>query len=168
MTPTTIVGSDFVRRYISLVTETDINEALSTNGKAFRKLLKSTPLYKVDYAYATDKWTIKEIVQHIIDAERVFTFRAISFARKDAAPLPGFEENSWAANAHTSTRNWDDMLEEFKSVRKSTKLLFASFTEEDLQQTGTADNKSVNVAAIGFLIAGHVQHHINIINERYL
>ncbi len=168
MTTPTIIASEFVRKYISLLNETDIHEALSNNGKAFRKLLKSIPAYKIDYAYGTDKWTIKEIVQHIIDAERVFTYRAVSFARKDAAPLPGFEENSWASNANTSARKWEDMLDEFKSLRKATKLLFASFTEDNLRQTGTADNTPINVAAIGLLIAGHVQHHINIINERYL
>jgi hypothetical protein len=163
-----IIASEFVRNYISLLNESDVNEALSKNGKAFRKLLKHIPPYKVDYAYATDKWTIKEIVQHVIDSERVFTYRAMSFARMDAAPLPGFEENSWATNAHTSTRKWEDLLDEFKSLRKATKLLFASFTDEDMQHTGTADNKPINVAALGFLLAGHVQHHINIINERYL
>ncbi len=168
MTTPTIVASEFVRKYISLLNETDVQEALKNNGKAFRKLLKTIPAYKIDYAYATDKWTIKEIVQHVIDAERLFTYRAISFARKDAAPLPGFEENYWASNAHTSTRSWEDMLDEFKSLRKATRLLFASFTDDDMQHAGAADNIPINVAAIGLLIAGHLQHHINIINERYL
>jgi hypothetical protein len=168
MTTPTIVASDFIRNYLKLVHETDIRKALSKNGKAFRKLLKNIPPYKIDYAYATDKWTIKEIVQHVIDSERVFAYRAIAFARKDAALLPGFEEKDWAANAHGSTRAWDDLLDEYKSVRKSTRLMFASFTEDDLEQTGSADNQLVNVAALGLLIAGHVQHHMNIINERYL
>ena len=163
-----IIASDYIRKYISLVTEPDINEALNANGKAFRKFLKSIPHFKIDYAYATNKWTIKEIVQHVIDCERVFAYRAVSFARLDPSSLPGFEENHWAANAHTQSRDWKDMLEEFKTLRKSTRLLFKSFSEEDLQHTGTADDKPINVAALGFSIAGHIQHHINIINERYL
>ncbi|MEO5996518.1 MAG: DinB family protein [Chitinophagaceae bacterium] len=163
-----IVASDFIRRYINLVKETDINEALSKNGKTFRKLLNGIPAYKFDYSYATDKWTLKEVLQHVIDAERVFSFRAIWFARKDPSPLPGFEENDWAAVSHGSTRNWEDMIDEFRSLRKATKFLFASFTDEELNYTGTANNNQLSVAAIGFLCAGHIQHHMNIINERYL
>jgi hypothetical protein len=122
----------------------------------------------VDYAYATDKWTIKEVVQHIIDAERVFAFRALWFARKDVSPLPGFEENTWADTLQGSTREWEDLLKEFKTVRKATMSLFASFTDEELAYIGTANNNSTSVAAIGFLCAGHIKHHIDIIEEKYL
>lgn len=169
MTPSyQIIAPDYVMKYISLIQETDIQEVLSINGKAFRKLLKHIPSFKTDYAYATDKWTLKEVVQHIIDAERVFSYRALWFARKDPSPLPGFEENDWAANAHGSSRNWEDLMDEFKNLRKATKLLFASFSGEELNYQGLANSKPITVSAIGMLCAGHVQHHMNIINERYL
>jgi hypothetical protein len=107
-------------------------------------------------------------VQHIIDAERVFTYRALWFARKELTPLPGFDENTWASKAHGSSREWEDLVEEFRSLRKATRILFASFTDEEMNYAGTANNNAITVAAIGYLCAGHAQHHVNIINERYL
>ncbi len=166
--PYQIVSSEFTQRYINLVDQMGIQEALKTTGKSFRKLLKNLPEYKHDYTYATDKWTLKDVVQHVIDAERVFSFRAVSFARKDPALLPSFEEKEWATSAHASTRDWDEMLDEFRNLRKSTRFLFASFLDYEMDYQGTANNSLISVAAIGYLCSGHLQHHINIINERYL
>ncbi|MBK8312096.1 MAG: DinB family protein [Chitinophagaceae bacterium] len=111
---------------------------------------------------------MKEIIQHIIDAERVFTYRALRFARKDETPLPGFDENTYADNAKTGNRKWDDLLEEFNALRRSTEILFNSFDEDQLNATGLASGNPVSVLAIGFIIAGHVNHHISVIKERYL
>lgn len=168
ITPYNIVSSEFTQLYINLVDQMGIQEALSKTGKSFRKLLKNIPEYKHDYAYATDKWTLKDVVQHVIDTERVFSYRAVSFARKDPALLPGFEENKWATSAHASTRDWDEMLDEFKNLRKSTRFLFASFHDHEMDYQGTANNSLISVAAIGYIFSGHLQHHINVINERYL
>jgi hypothetical protein len=163
-----IVAMEFMQNYIKAVKEDDVLKALKKNTRQFSKFLKDIPGKKVNYAYAEGKWTIKEILQHIVDAERVFAYRALSFARKDATPLPGFDENSWAANADGAKRKWNDLVEEFKDLRKSTERLFGSFTDDQLRATGTANGNSVNVLALGFLPAGHVLHHMRIIQERYL
>jgi DinB family protein len=163
-----IIAPEFPLRYINIVKEENVLKAIKKNTRTFKKCLDNIPKKKINYAYAEGKWTIKEMLRHIIDAERVFAYRALSFARKDAAPLPGFDENNWALNAQTIHRKWNDLVDEFKATRKSTELLFESFTEDQLLAQGTASNYSINVIAIGFVIAGHVEHHINIIREKYL
>lgn len=163
-----LVLPEHVQRYIGLVQKDKLPDAIKKNSKAFRKLLKNIPHKKIDYAYAPGKWTIKQLLQHITDAERVFGYRALWFARRNETALSGFDENSWAGHADVSTRDWDDMVEEYKHVRKSTELLFKSFTLEDLKATGISNNQQINVGALGYLCAGHVAHHIKIIQEKYL
>ncbi len=163
-----IIAPEFPLRYINIVKEQDVVKAIKKNRYQFKKFLEKIPKKKINYAYADGKWTVKEILRHIIDAERVFTYRALCFARKDASPLPGFDENNWALNAQTIHRNWDDLIEEFKAVRKSTELLFESFTDEQLLSTGTVRDYTINVVALGFMLAGHAEHHMRIITERYL
>ena len=162
------IAAEFFHRYLNATKDDDVIKALKKNTKEFKKLLKKIPSKKIDYAYAEGKWTIREMLQHIIDAERVFTYRSVSFARKDASPLPGFDENNWAANSRADKRKWDDLIEEFKSIRKATELLFESFSDEQLLSNGVASGHEINTLALGFICAGHVAHHINVIKERYL
>ncbi|MEJ7738191.1 MAG: DinB family protein [Chitinophagaceae bacterium] len=162
-----VIASESFRRYISLAEHDPLEQAISQTGEAFLSLLRKIQLKQTDYAYAEGKWTIKELLQHVIDAERVFAFRALWFARNDGKALPGFDENVWAANASVSTRDWNDMVAEFESVRKTTELLFASFDENQLKACGTASNNNISVVAIGYVCAGHVTHHMNILKERY-
>jgi len=162
------LAADFYQNYIRLSPDENVLEAIQRNTKNFRKLLKKIPKKKIDKAYAEGKWTIKELLQHIIDAERVFAYRAITFARKDGTSLPPFDENSWAANSMAAQRDWKEMIDEFKSLRNATEKMFASFDDGQLRSIGTASNKEVNVLALGYIISGHVEHHINIIKERYL
>lgn len=157
-----------MKQYVSLVEADGLHKALKKNTKKFNNLLKHIPESKINYAYAEGKWTIKQVVQHILDAERVFAYRALWFARKDIQPLPGFDENSWASNAFVSERKWGNLFDEFKYLRKSTELLFDSFNEEQLNATGVSNNNVVSVATFGYVCAGHVAHHINVIKERYL
>ena len=131
-------------------------------------VVKSIPEEKHNYAYAEGKWTVKEVVQHIIDAERVFSYRALRFARKDSTALPGFNENVFAANAKVDKRSWEDLLDELSVVRKSTELLFASFDQDQLEAEGISNNHSIYVLGIGFICAGHCLHHQKVIEERYL
>jgi len=159
---------EFAMTYINAVTENNLQEALSKSTRQFRKLVKRLPYKKINYAYAEGKWTIKEMLQHIIDAERVFVYRALSFVRKDPNPLPGFDENTWAITSRAPKRNWADLVDEFKALRAATELLFASLDDEQLQSAGIANNNNWNVAGLGFVCAGHVAHHIHIIKERYL
>ena len=157
-----------MQAYVNRVTEKDPAKAITRNTKAFRKLLKDIPNKKADYAYAPGKWTLKEMLQHIIDAERVFAFRALHIARKDANPLPGFDENSWADNSKASTRKWKDLIEEFFTVRNANQMLFSTLDEQQLQHAGVANNSQVSVATLAFVTAGHLDHHMNIILTRYL
>jgi hypothetical protein len=157
-----------MQAYVNRVKETDPIEGLTRNTKQFRKLLNDIPKSKASYAYAPGKWTLRELLQHIIDAERVFAYRALHFARKDANPLPGFDENQWADNSQANKRKWKDLVNEFFTVRSANEMLFASLDEQQLQYTGTANNHQASVAALAFVAAGHVDHHMAIIRERYL
>ena len=118
--------------------------------------------------YAEGKWTIKEVLQHIIDAERVFSYRAMCFARKEQHILPSFDENGYAFNSNANNRDWNELIEEFVATRKSTEYLFNSFTDEALNTIGKASDYTITVAAVGFVTVGHVNHHIRIIQERYI
>lgn len=161
------VGS-WYHNYINLVPEDELSQAFIKESISFVRFLETIPADKYDYRYAEGKWTIKEVLQHIIDSERVFAYRALRFARKDATPLPGFDENKFAAAAKADTRNWDKLVEEFKVVRRSSELLFNSFDEEQLDSNGIASNSPNYVLAVGFIIIGHAIHHQKIVKERYL
>jgi len=165
---TEIIGDDAYNGYIGLIKENDFREAIRKNTKQFRKLIESIPRKKYDHAYADGKWTIREMLQHIIDAERVFAFRAVHLSRKDATPLPSFDENHWAANDGGATRKWKDLLEEFKSVRTGTEYLYDALTDDQLRFTGTVRSKPLNAFTIAYIIPGHVTHHMRILEERYL
>ena len=158
----------FYHNYINQVPDNDLMIAFKNQTPLVIDFFQSIPSDKIDYAYAEGKWTIKEMLQHIIDAERVFCYRALRFARKDPTPLPGFDENLFAANAKADKRKWNDLLEEFKTVRKATEWLYSSFDEEQLNAEGVSNKSSNYVLAFGYISVGHTLHHIKIIKERYL
>ena len=158
----------FYHNYISHVPEDDLLEAFNTETPAFIRFIESIPPDKYDYRYAEGKWTIKEVLQHLLDAERIFAYRALRFARKDSTFLAGFDENTFAENAKADKRDWNNLVEEFKVVRMASEYLFASFDNDQLEATGTANNSSVYVLGIGFLLIGHSLHHMKVIKERYL
>lgn len=155
-------------RYIAQVKEDDITAALTNQNSIIGNFLNAIPADKWNFAYAEGKWTIKELVQHMIDAERIFAYRALCIARKDETPLPGFEENDYGPASEAGRRTPAELIEEFLAIRKSNELLYNSFTDEMLQNRGTASNQPVTVNAIGFIIVGHFYHHKNIVEERYL
>jgi len=158
----------FYHNYINQVPTENLKEAFATHTANLYHFLKDIPEEKWAYRYAEGKWSIKEMVQHIIDTERVFGYRALCIARGEQAPLPGFDENTYAAASKADKREIRGLLEELKAVQTSTTLLFQSFDEEQLSATGNANGKTINVNAIGFITVGHVLHHINILQERYL
>ena len=158
----------FYHGYVKLVNESDLSSAMEQHQHNLLNLLRSLPDDKWDYSYAPGKWTIKDLVQHLIDGERIFAYRALRFARKDTTPLPGFDENLFASTANAGKRRKEDLLNELEVVQKSSALLFGSFDEEQLEASGEANNNSIYVAGIGFAIVGHTLHHMNIIKERYL
>ena len=155
-------------KYIAHVKGDDLMNALQKQTKSFTKLLSNIPKSKRDFRYAEGKWNIREVIQHIIDAERVFIYRSLCFARKDTTPLPSFDENLYAENSKSDKRKWKELWNEFMAVRLFTLLLFASFDDEQLGTTGTASGKEIQVLALGFIIAGHAKHHELILKEKYL
>lgn len=158
----------FYKNYITLANEADLVEELEISVHEFIKFVQNIPMDKFDYRYAPGKWTIKDIIQHLIDSERVFAYRALRIARNDKTLLPGFEENDFADYANANDRKLQEMLTELALVRQSTILLFKNFSDAVLQRTGTASEKPVSVRALGFIIIGHQKHHQNIFQERYL
>ncbi|MDQ6890998.1 MAG: DinB family protein [Bacteroidota bacterium] len=154
--------------YVSLVNDDDINNALKTQTPEVEKFLNSITEEQSLHRYAEGKWTLKEVLQHLIDAERVFAYRAMAIARRDKNSLPSFDENSYAHNSHANQRSWQELLAEFVTLRKTTEILFNSFTEEDLNSSGIASNNPITTNALGYVTVGHMSHHINIIKERYL
>ncbi|MGV3529181.1 MAG: DinB family protein [Flavisolibacter sp.] len=158
----------FYQNYVHLVREEDLTKALKNSAKAAEELFYSIPEDQWSFRYAPEKWSISDMLQHLVDAERIFCYRALCFARKDATPLPGFDENDYAAVAGADQRTKSDLMEEFAAVRKATVLLFSSFTDEQVNATGVANQHEISVSAIGFVIAGHLWHHMNVVRERYL
>lgn len=155
--------------YIKLVSdEYNLFEELEISVHNLIHFVREIPMDKYDYRYAEGKWTIKDILQHIIDSERIFAYRALRFSRGDETELPGFDENLYADNAHGNERSINDLLTEMSAVRHSTIMMFKSFKEDDLLRKGTASGYTVSVRAFGFLLIGHQNHHIKIFKERYL
>lgn len=159
---------EYFGRYISQVTENDLNEAFKNQSAVIQKFLNNIPEEASMHAYAEGKWTLKELLQHIIDAERIFDYRALCIARKEAFSLPSFNENEYAANSYANARKWQNMVEEFINLRRSTEHLYLSFTTEMLLQKGLSNNKAISVSSLGFITVGHFAHHKKIIEEKYL
>ena len=157
----------FYQTYINYTSGDDYNTLLSNYNQLLIGSWCTIPEQKTTYAYAPGKWTVKQMLQHVIDTERIFAYRALAVARGEATPIPGFDENEYADNAPAAHRKWEDMLEEWRLVRQTTNLLFASFTTDQLKNLGTASNNPISVNALGFIIFGHALHHLRILKERY-
>lgn len=154
--------------YVKLVPEEDLKIALKNQSSEAENFLKTISEEQSFHRYAEGKWSLKEVLQHIIDAERVFTYRALAFAREDKSNLPSFDENGYAANSRANERNWQELLSEFSANRASSEMMFNSFSEEILDNSGISNNHPVTVRALGYITVGHLKHHLNIIKERYL
>lgn len=165
--PATSDYASFYHNYVMQVQENDLQEAFKNNSSVVESFLHSIPASKADYSYAEGKWTVKQLLQHMIDAERIFAHRALWFARKSPDPLSGFDENAYAAIADVSKRSLQSLIDEMIAVRKSTAFLFSSFSENELNTAGTANNNPVTVKALGFVTLGHFLHHKRILEERY-
>jgi len=141
---------------------------LRDNFIAMKQLILSLPEEKLNYRYAQNKWTIKEILVHIIDDERIYAYRALCFARNDKTELPGFEQDNYALHSRANERSLENILEEYEAVRNATIALFNGLPEDSLLRMGTANNNKATVRAMAYHIAGHELHHMNIIKEKYL
>ena len=160
--------ADFYKSYIQSLEDVELIEELEICLHEFIKFVQNIPMDKFDYRYEVGKWTIKEIIQHLIDSERVFSYRALRISRNDKTPLPGFNENEYVDNSNGNDRNLQGLLTELAVVRQATLSLFNSFSQEQLTKIGIASNNEVSVRAIGFIIIGHQKHHQKIFAERYL
>ena len=157
-----------MEEYFNEAGNEDLKLSFKKQNSEAEKLFQSINEERSKSKYAEGKWTIKEVLQHLIDAERVFAYRALAFARKDANTLPSFDENDYANNSNANDRNWNDLISEFTFVRQSTEYLFSSFSEEALKTIGKASSYTIGVNTLGFVIIGHVNHHLAVIKERYL
>ena len=159
---------EYFTQYIDLVTEEDLPAAFAAQLPVIRELLSSISEQQSMFAYAPGKWSIKEMLQHLIDAERIFSYRALSIARKESASLPGFDENAYASNSEANQRNWLSLCNEFMNVRRSTLDLFENFRPEMLEQRGISNTKEMTVLSLGYIALGHTYHHFKVIKEKYL
>ena len=155
-------------RYIALVAGADLTAALDAQLALSLPVLHHISQEKSLHRYAPGKWSIKEVLGHLIDAERIFTYRALRFARNDQTPLPGFDQDPYVASANFDAHRWDDLIAEFEHVRRSTILFFRALTPEQTLRSGTASQNAISVRALGYIIAGHELHHMGVLRERYL
>lgn len=166
--PTPGESSDYYHRYIDAVPEGDLLDTLAGRGAHLHRVLATLPQDRHDHRYQPGKWSIKEVLGHVTDAERVFAYRALRFARRDPTPLAGFEQDEWMSTAPFANRSLASLLDEFTHLRKSNIALFSSFDDSTLSRMGVASNNPISVRALLYILAGHEIHHTQILTSRYL
>jgi uncharacterized damage-inducible protein DinB len=155
-------------RYVEYVKGLEMMDALKTSSAQMQEFLKTVPEEKGTYRYAEGKWSIKEVLTHLMDAERIFCYRALRFARNDKTELHGFEENDYAPEANAHARTIRQLAEEMVRLRATTIDLFASCTPAMLARSGKANKAEVQVKAFAYIASGHEMHHLSIFQERYM
>ena len=166
--PESIEYDPYYERYISLIGGDDPAAPLEAQPAQLRELLGGQSEDRGSHVYAEGKWTIKEVLSHVIDGERIFAYRALRISRGDETPIEGFEQDGYIENSHANERSFADLLDEFELLRRANMSQFRMLREADWSRTGTANNVSISVRALAFIMAGHVAHHVNILRERYL
>lgn len=166
--PTETEYAPYYQGYVNQVSESDIIAVLRSEIDDLDVLLNRVPAEKETYAYGEGKWTIREIVGHLIDGERVFGYRAFCIARGETQNLPSFEQDDYLRTAPYNQIDLEDLLSELRLVRLSNIAMFRTLDEAAWNRTGTANNNQVTVRALAFIMAGHVRHHMNVLRERYL
>jgi hypothetical protein len=153
--------------YVRLFGQKTVMEALQESMDETVALISSMDESKIKYTYEEGKWTVAEVLIHLIDCERIFTYRALRFARNDATPLPGFNENDYAPNSFANSRSLNSILEEYISVRKSSLTFFGNLQNDMWSRTGIANGLVFSVEMIATVIYGHETHHLKVLRERY-
>lgn len=159
---------EYFHYYIDLVEGNDLIHALEADKLHTVEFIRGISVDKADYRYAEGKWTVKDVIQHVIDSERIFAYRALRFSRRDHMPLPGFDENFYVANVDTFGRSLENLLAEFQAVRQATIALYAYMNDAMLDFKATANGVENTARAMGWMIIGHNKHHVHILQERYL
>ena len=157
----------YAEGYVSRVPDGDIVGTLSSQLDETLALIKGIPEARGDYRYAEGKWSIKEVIGHVIDAERIFAYRALRFARGDSTPLSGFEQDDYVPNGSFNKRSLSDLADEYEHVRRSTISLFANLDKKAWNRRGISNNNESSVRGLAFITAGHERHHIEILRTRY-
>lgn len=158
----------YVQRYLDNIPSENWLDEMKKSAEKTVEIYAALTEEQSLFAYADGKWTLKEMLLHLSDTERVFQYRALAFARGEKAELPGFDENGYADNSFGNERTLESLMEEYKTVRKSSQILFETLNPAVLNNIGTANGNPITVETIGKLIIGHNYHHLNIIKERYL
>ena len=153
--------------YVACVPDGDIVTVLRRGGEELASALGAIPESSGGHRYADDKWTVRTLLGHMVDAERIFAYRALRIARGDTTPLPGFEENDFARTAGSDARTVADIVSELFVVRDGTVRLFQSFPDDAWVRSGTVNNGQVSVRALAYIIAGHATHHRSVLKDRY-
>jgi uncharacterized damage-inducible protein DinB len=164
-------GNEYVPyygKYISLVPDGDLVETLRAQIGDTLSLLRTIPEQRASYRYASGKWSIKEVVGHMADVERIMTYRALRIARGDATPLPGFDENSYVPAGNFEARSLASLAHEFEEVRRATVAFLETLEPDAAARRGSANNNEISARALAYIIAGHERHHVGILRERYL
>ncbi|MDO6759238.1 DinB family protein [Tamlana sp. 2_MG-2023] len=160
--------NNYYQMYIEKVPKgVTFSEGFSKGSEAVLNYFKSLPDDKLNYSYAHGKWTIKEVLQHIVDTERVFSYRCFSIARQDKTPLPGFEQDDYVAPSKANSKSIEDLIEEYEAVRKNSIILVKSLSEADLKCVGTVSGGNMSARAAAFIILGHEIHHLDVLKQRY-
>lgn len=154
--------------YILALDETELLEALKNTEAELLAFIVDIPEDRWMYRYAEGKWTLAEVLQHIIDTERIMAYRALRFARNDKTDIPGFEQDDYVPYSGANNRNRNEIMVDFKAARLNSVSLFHTFTNEMLMRSGTVSGNELSVRAIGFIISGHLKHHLRILKERYI
>lgn len=160
--------AEYYERYISLVKADNIASIFAEQPAEVRSMLAGVPEEKGSFAYANGKWTIKELLSHVIDGERIFSYRALRISRGDKTPIEGFEQDDYIAASNANNRTFKDLIDEFALERQANIHLINNMSDAASQQIGTASDNPVSARAIVYIMAGHVRHHIGILKERYL
>ncbi len=160
--------SPYYEGYIKAVGNQDIIRKLKNQQNEIDDFLAEIPEEKYEYAYAEGKWTVKQLIGHLIDTERVMAYRAMRIARNDQTALPGFDQDLYVENLDLSKRTYMDLVDEFLLMRQANLYFYKSLSESDFRKKGTASDNTISVGALLYIIAGHVEHHFNILKQRYL
>jgi hypothetical protein len=168
MKPTENEYAPYYGKYIALVTEENVIEALENSLRDTLELLNGITEEKADYRYAPEKWSIKEVIGHIGDSERVFAYRALCFSRNYDNNIAGFDENEFIANSNFRNLSLKDVVDEFVAIRNSTIVLFKNMSEEAWTRKGIANDNEISVRALANILVGHERHHVGVIRTRYL
>jgi hypothetical protein len=157
----------YYERYVSLVADENIVDILARQPDELKGMFADVPEDRGTFAYEEGKWTLKEMLSHVIDGERMFAYRVLRISRGDETPIEGFEQDGYIENSSANNRCFAELLEEFELQRRSNLLLIDNLSEEATLRTGTASGLSISVRGLVYIMAGHVQHHLNILKERY-